>query len=200
MRRARLQDFAAKLALEGLMTFQDNDIYVPFGQQQTKQQPRWPTADNTDAGPDTRHTPVSCSDIVGLRPARDMACRARALAARVAASAIASRERRPRESMMRASISCPAARRSRTPATSMRVYLNVGRPRQTPGAETINFPRGIYSYHSPPTISRTSCCFTGDSLPEAQDTTIAAYFCYDSMPSKRRHRAAGEWKKEVISQ
>jgi hypothetical protein len=36
MRRARLQDFAAKLALEGLMAFQDNDIHVPFGQQQTK--------------------------------------------------------------------------------------------------------------------------------------------------------------------
>src|SRR5262249_40381613 len=84
-----------------------------------------------------------------------------------AASAIASRERRPLESVIRASIACPAARRSRTPATSIRVYLNVGRPRHTAGAETTNFPRGMYSYHSPPTISRISCCFIGNSLPEA---------------------------------
>src|SRR5262249_36708861 len=63
MRRTRLQDFAAKLALEGLMAFQDHDVHVTFGQQQTKQQPRWPTAHNTDAGLDTRHTPISCSDV-----------------------------------------------------------------------------------------------------------------------------------------
>src|SRR5689334_22088261 len=49
-------------------------------------------------------------------------------------------------------------------------------------------PMGIYSYHSPPTIARTNCCFTGDSLPEAQGTTSAEHFCYDSMRPKRRHR------------
>src|SRR5919108_5692642 len=102
-----------------------------------------------------------------VTPAREVACRVSALAARVPASAIASRERRPLESVIRASMVWPAARRSRTPATSIRVYLNVGRPRHTAGAETINFPKGMYSYDSPPTISCTSCCFMGHSLPEA---------------------------------
>jgi hypothetical protein len=36
MRRTRLQDFAAKLAMEGPMAFEDNDVYATFGQQQTK--------------------------------------------------------------------------------------------------------------------------------------------------------------------
>src|SRR5262245_21969570 len=67
MRRARLQDFATKLALKGLMAFQDNDIHVTFSQQQTKQQSCWPTAYDTDAGLDARHASISCSDVVGRR-------------------------------------------------------------------------------------------------------------------------------------
>src|SRR5882724_7149403 len=53
----------------------------------------------------------------------------------------------------------PAQSQLRTPATSMRVYLNVGRPRQTPGAETTCFPKGMYSYTCPSAnSSRTSRC------------------------------------------
>src|SRR2546428_7884169 len=51
-----------------------------------------------------------------VAPARDVACRASALAARVAASAIASRQRRPLESVVKASMVCSAARlRGRQP-------------------------------------------------------------------------------------
>src|SRR5712692_5293012 len=67
MRRAWLQDFTTKLAVEGLMAFKDNDVHATFGQQQPEQEPGWPTAHNTDAGPNMRHRPASCSAVVGLR-------------------------------------------------------------------------------------------------------------------------------------
>src|SRR5438874_13036118 len=51
---------------------------------------------------------------------------------------------------------CTVGRHSRTPATAIRVYLNVGRPRQTAGADTTNFPSGMYSCHSPPTHADAS--------------------------------------------
>jgi hypothetical protein len=33
MRGARLEDFAPKLAMEGLVAFEDNDVHATFGQQ-----------------------------------------------------------------------------------------------------------------------------------------------------------------------
>jgi hypothetical protein len=66
MRRARLEDFAPKLAVEGLVAFEDKDVYATFGQQQTEQETRWSTAHHTDVGLDIRHPSVSCSDVVRL--------------------------------------------------------------------------------------------------------------------------------------
>ena len=44
---ARLQDLATKLAVEGFMTFEHQDVGATLGQQQAKHQSGRATADNT---------------------------------------------------------------------------------------------------------------------------------------------------------
>src|SRR6266705_6137 len=53
MRRTRLEHFAAKLTVEGLVAFEDDNVYAALGQQQPQQQARRSSTNGADVSVDS---------------------------------------------------------------------------------------------------------------------------------------------------